>query len=202
MANIYSSILWVLYATNIILFLIWYYRKPHSYNKKRKKEQIHMRIRQNKSLVAGMVTTAITTIVIEACARIANCSVWALNTDNTSGVFLAVWMPQGYILFLGTGLTISVTLQSVATKVPQNFCYHTYTSFFLCTWLLLVFFIPYFQPSYWSWHTQRRWLPSWPLYLPTYLPQLSSPQFWSISIVPHQTALRKYNKIKIFSRTS
>ena len=90
MVNLYSSILWLLYAISIILFLIWYYHKPHSDDKKHKKEQIHVWIRQNKSLVAGMVTTAVTTIVIEACARIANCSVWALNTDNSSGVFLAV----------------------------------------------------------------------------------------------------------------
>ena len=106
MVHLYSSIVWVLYAISIITFLIWYHHKPHSDHKKRQKERIHTWIRQNKSLAAGMVTTAITTITIEGTARVANSSVWSLSTDSSSGVFLAIWGSQGYILFLGVWLTV------------------------------------------------------------------------------------------------
>lgn len=125
MVNLYSSIMWILYTTSIIAFLVWYYdRKPHNHDdNKRKKEQrkrIHKWIGKNKSLVAGMVTTAVTTIVIETCARIANCSVWALNTDNSSGVFLAVWMQQSYLTFLGLWLTIFCHIAGCCIKIRYH----------------------------------------------------------------------------------
>ena len=125
MVNLYSSIMWILYTTSIIAFLVWYYdRKPHNHDnnthKKEQRERIHTWIGQNKSLVAGMVTTAVTTIAIETCARIANCSVWALNTDNSSGVFLAVWMQQSYLTFLGMWLTIFCHIAGCCIKIRDH----------------------------------------------------------------------------------
>ena len=53
MVNLYSSILWLLYATSTVLLLIWYYHKPYNEHKKHKKERIQAWIRRNKSLQLG-----------------------------------------------------------------------------------------------------------------------------------------------------
>ena len=103
--NLYSSILCFLYCLTVCLLAFWYLcpnpeRKAHL-------ETIDEKIRENKELIAGLVTTAVTTIALEFCARVANCIVWTSTSHNNSlGIFLAVWLPQLYILLLATAVNI------------------------------------------------------------------------------------------------
>ena len=109
-ANLYSSILWLLYAVSVIVFLKWY----HDDSNEHRKKWIHKWIKDNKSLTAGMFTTAVTVGIIESGARIAYCSIWTHYTlrnnppdsELNQGVFLAVWLPQGFLFICGTILLI------------------------------------------------------------------------------------------------
>jgi hypothetical protein len=102
LSNIYSSILWLLYAVSVFVFLMWYHKKDNEH-----RERMQQWIKDNRKIIAGIFTTAVTVGIIEGIARIANCSVWSHYSlkNNPSrdhevnrGVFLAVWLPQGYVL--------------------------------------------------------------------------------------------------------
>ena len=129
LANIYSSSMWVLYAISVLVFLMWYHKEDNEH-----REKIQQWINDNRSLIAGIFTTAITVGIIEGIARIANCSVWSHHSlrNNPSGddrvnrgVFLAVWLPQGYVLAFGTMLLIGCHIREVyATYRNGDFCMH------------------------------------------------------------------------------
>ena len=117
--NLYSSILCFLYCLTVCLLAFWYLcpnaeREAHL-------ETIDEKIRENKELIAGLVTTAVTTIALEFCARVANCIVWTSTSHNNSlGIFLAVWLPQLYILLLATAVNICGHIIIVFCK--KGFC--------------------------------------------------------------------------------
>ena len=104
LANLYSSAMWMLYALSVFLFLTWYHRKDNVH-----RERIQQWINENRSLAAGIFTTAVTVGIIDGVTRIVNCSVWSHHSleNNPSGddevnfgVFLAVWLPHGYLFYI------------------------------------------------------------------------------------------------------
>ena len=110
-ANLYSSILWLIYAVSVIVFLKWY----HDDSNEHRKKWIHKWINDNKSLTAGMFTTAVTVLLVEVGARIATCSIWThyILRNNSSqdnelnrGIFLAVWLPPSPFFIFGINLLI------------------------------------------------------------------------------------------------
>ena len=62
------------------------------------KKRVDDLINKNTDLSKGIRITTNTAIVIEFTARLVSCIVWTLNIDNSSGVILAVWMPQIHLL--------------------------------------------------------------------------------------------------------
>lgn len=127
LANIYSSSMWVLYAISILVFLTWYHKEDNEH-----KERIQQWINDNRSLVAGIFTTAVTVGIVEGIARIANCSVWSHyslrnnqsgddEVNRNRGEFLAVWLPQGYILIFGTIVVFACHIGELyITYIYQN----------------------------------------------------------------------------------
>ena len=70
LANLYSSILWVLYTISILVFLAWYHK-----NEDRKK-LIHEWIDNNEGLTVGIFTTMVTVGMFEGTTRLASCIAW------------------------------------------------------------------------------------------------------------------------------
>ena len=91
---LYSFIMCFLYATSVYSFLNHFYP---SYETK-----ISMYIRNNKELIGGLIITATLTVVIEILTQYINSAIWSASIDNGFGVFVAVWLPQGCIFFMGT----------------------------------------------------------------------------------------------------
>ena len=106
--NLYSSTLCFLYLITVCLLPFWFLCPRNERQKHKTATYMDKVIQDNKELTTGMVTTGVTTIALEFCARIANCIVWTVHRDNGLGTFLAVWLPQGYILLFGTFANIVV----------------------------------------------------------------------------------------------
>jgi len=114
--NLYSSILCFLYLITVCLLPFWFLRQRNERQKHITARYIDARIQDNEVLIAGMVTTGVTTIALEFCARIANCIVWTVHRDNGLGNFRAVWLPQGYIFLFGTSANVVVHIVMVVYK--------------------------------------------------------------------------------------
>ena len=97
-ANLYSFIMCFLYAASVYSFLNHYYPSHE--------DEISTRIRDNSELVGGLTVTAILTVAMEIITRFINCGIWSASVKSSSGVFVAVWLPQGYIFFMGTCLNL------------------------------------------------------------------------------------------------
>ena len=150
LANSYSSTMWVLYAISVVLFLILWHSKEDNVHRKRMQQWIN----DNRSLVAGILTTAVIVYIFEGIARIVNCIVWSYNSlrNNTSwdnevycGVFLAVWLPQVYVFIFGTMLLIGCHIREVytyATYRNSDFFIHIILHIYLTVFGLVYVLFP------------------------------------------------------------
>ena len=93
--NLYSSILCILYAVSICLLTVWYF-SPSSPAKK----LIDRVINDKPDLSLGIRITSTTGLIIEFIARLATCITWTLNTQNSAGIVLGIWMPQIHLLLM------------------------------------------------------------------------------------------------------
>ena len=96
--NFYSFFMCLLYAVSVYLVFKHFYPSHEV--------QISEYIRDNNELVGGLTVTTILTVAIEILTRIINSAIWSATIDNGSGVFVAVWLPQGCIFFMGTCVNI------------------------------------------------------------------------------------------------
>ena len=94
LANLYASILCFLYAISICLLTVLYYYFENV------KKKINDLINTDKDLTMGIRITSTTALIVEFCTRLATCIVWTQNIDNSSGIVLAVWTPQIYLLLM------------------------------------------------------------------------------------------------------
>lgn len=99
--NLYSKTLCFTYGVSVILFLVWYY-----YCSEDSKENFENHVKNNKDLLAGMVITAVTSLLMERVARFASSIAWTTSISNSSGSFLAVWWPQSDYFLITTSANI------------------------------------------------------------------------------------------------
>lgn len=95
-----------LYIIAICVMTIWYFQ-PSSVAK----ETIDTLINQNAELSIGLRITSTTALGVEIITRFAVCIVWTFNIENTSGIILAIWMPQIHLLIVAA---VQITVVSVA----------------------------------------------------------------------------------------
>ena len=110
-ANLYSFIMCFLYAASVYSFLNHYYPNHE--------DQIRTHTRDNSELIGGLTVTAVLTVAIEILTRVINSVIWSANISNGSGVFIAVWLPQGYIFFMGTCLNLYYHIKYLK-RAPVN----------------------------------------------------------------------------------
>ena len=91
-ANLYSFIMWFLYAASVYSFLNHYYPSHE--------DHIRTFISNNNEIIGGLAVTTVEVITVEMLTRIINSIIWSVNIDNGSGAFSAVWLPLGYIFFM------------------------------------------------------------------------------------------------------
>lgn len=56
----------------------------------------------NKEFFGGLVTSAVIAIAFDFSSRIINCISWTHYMDNSTAIFLAVWLPQLILFFFAT----------------------------------------------------------------------------------------------------
>ena len=111
--NLYSFIILVWYISSLIVFLVWY----NCIGAKDQIGRIHTWMENNESLISGMMTTASIGSICDGLARIINGCIWTINIHvPVLGVFLAVWLPQTFLLLVG----IIVILISFAHCCERN----------------------------------------------------------------------------------
>ena len=108
--NLYSSIFCILYAISICLLTVWYF-SPSSPAKK----LIDRVINDKPDLSLGIRITSTTALIIEFIARLATCITWTLNTQNSAGIVLGIWMPQIHLL-----LTAAVQIVFISIYVSYQ----------------------------------------------------------------------------------
>ena len=138
LVNLYSTILCFLYAVSIFLLTILYY---YFENVKKKIDNL---INTDKDLTTGIRITSTTALVIEFFARLATCIVWTQNIDNSSGIVLAVWTPQIYLLLMAV---FQIFFVSCYICGKEGHCHtqselRTFSNFCATAFMLFYLFFP------------------------------------------------------------
>ena len=112
--NLYSFIMCFIYAVFVVTFFRHYY--PHH------RREIGTFIANNTELTGGLTITAVAGITVEIIARFVNCALWSVNIGNPLGELIPVWLPQGYILAMGTFMNIFYHIKIICTarNTPTN----------------------------------------------------------------------------------
>ena len=102
--NLYSSASCLLFMVGFSLFAAWYYDHQKGLRDE-EVENSHMesfskwKFKHNKNaLYRGLVRTLVLSLILEFCSRVVSCIVWTVHVDESSSTFLAVWLPQLWLL--------------------------------------------------------------------------------------------------------
>lgn len=101
--NLYSSTSCLLFMVGFSLFAVWYYQKSlqnEEFKNSHMKSFSKWKFKHNKNvLYRALVRTLVLALILEFCSRVASCIVWTVHVNESPSTFLAVWLPQLWLLF-------------------------------------------------------------------------------------------------------
>lgn len=121
--NLYSLVMCFIYAVCVRLFFKHYF--PYHRN------EISTFIRDNNELIGGLTITTVAAVAVEIVARFINCALWSANINDVFDVLIPVWLPQGYILFMGTFVNIYYHIKFFINRDKGSKYIYNLPSFFL-----------------------------------------------------------------------
>ena len=98
MVIIYSGAFCLLYFLSMLMLLFWF-RWENENNRDLHFNQVFV---NNGEFIGGMLVTTVIAIAFECVLRIVNCITWTIHSENSIGIFMAVWLPQSFLLFFAT----------------------------------------------------------------------------------------------------
>ena len=84
------------------MFFFWYFSEEEN------NAYFDQVIVNNRELIYGMLVTAMIGIAFEIFVRFVNCIIWTIHSENSLGIFMAVWLPQMILFFFVTFTFICV----------------------------------------------------------------------------------------------
>ena len=113
-ANLYSFIMWFLYAASVYSFLNHYYPSHE--------DHIRSFISNNNEIVGGLVITTVEVVTIEMLTRTINSVIilWSVNIDNGLGALSAVWLPLGYVFFMAVCFNLYYHIKYLVEVSNEN----------------------------------------------------------------------------------